>query len=301
MSPIKRINFLLTALLLSACTEGQKVGAKQMSTSPTTSIQIFLGQPVADSVASSPLPFDEDCLAPVGICWYEINKRFSEPDLPSVTLSRNGSELLQLDDVGRISTVVEEAQGRLVEQVTLNVRGLPDNSPHAEQKAFVYQLLNHLQTSGWAHFYRFAAPRISGSEASKINTADKVLGKRVLDHPWFDPRYEASLEQWLSSSNTYHWYFYQDHTYLHVTVQRSNSRSEPEEKGTYLISLELLTENAYWPQHFSEEQQKDWQQLLPALLDQYHEQRSQLEAEAQAAGIEIEDSYENPPIKALEP
>jgi hypothetical protein len=46
---------------------------------------------------------------------------------------------------------------------------------------------------------------------------------------------------------------------------------------------------------------KDWQQLLPALLDQYHEQRSQLEAEAQAAGIAIEDSYENPPIKALEP
>ncbi|MFN3581234.1 MAG: hypothetical protein ACK4VV_12270 [Pseudomonas sp.] len=103
----------------------------------------------------------------------------------------------------------------------------------------------------------------------------------------------------MRAGSTYHWYFYQSHTYLHVTVQRSNSRSEPGERGTYLITLALQAESAYWPQHFSEDQQGDWRELLPGLLEEYRQQRAQFEAEAQAAGIEIEDNYRNPAIKAL--
>lgn len=266
----------------------------------TTNVKINLGKPVKQLLDNSPLPFDEDCLAPVGMCWYEIRKRFSEPDLPSVTLLQNNSELLRVDNVGRISVVVDEAQSSHVEQVTVGVRGLPDNSLHSQQKTFVYQLLNTLLASGWTHFYRFPEARIPGSEAHKINTADRVLGRRVLNHPWFDPRHEATLDQWMSAGSTYHWYFHQDHTYLHVSVQRNNSRSEPADRGTYLINLELMTELAYWPQHFSEEQQKEWQKHLPALLDNYRQQREKLEAEARAAGIEIEESYQDPLIKVLE-
>lgn len=297
---MKCIFLLFITLILTACNEGQSLAAEGADMTATSTVKIVLGQPITDLIESSPLPFDEDCLQPVGMCWYEIKKRFAERDLPAVAISQNDSTLLQLEDVGRISVLVEEAQGRLVDQVTLGVRGLPDNSPHAEQKAFIYQLLNTLLASGWKHFYRFPAARIPGSEADKIATADQVLGKRALGHPWFDPRYEpASLEQWLRAAGTYHWYFHQDHIYLHVTVRRNNSRSEPAEKGTYLINLEVLNENAYWPQHFKEEDQKDWLKLLPALLDQYRKQRAQLETEAQAAGIEIEDSYRDPLIKAL--
>lgn len=299
-SAVKCIFLLLITLILTACNEGQSLSAEEAERPATTTVKIALDQPITALIESSPLPFDKDCLQPVRMCWYEIKKRFAEQDLPAVEISQNGSNLLQLEDVGRISVVVEEARGRLVEQVTLGIRGLPDNSPHAEQKAFIYQLLNTLLSSGWTHFYRFPAARIPGSEADKIATADKIQGKRVLGHPWFDPRYEpASMGQWLRAAGTYHWYFHQDNIYLHVTVRRSNSRSEPAERGTYLINLEVLNENAYWSQHFKEEDQKDWLKLLPGLLEQYRNQRAQLETEAQAEGIEIEDSYQDPIIKAL--
>lgn len=209
--------------------------------------------------------------------------------------------LLQLNDVARISTAADDAQDRNIEQVTFNIRGLPDNSLHAQHKQFIYQLLSTLLASGWAHFYRFQSARISGSQANKISTANEVLGRRVLAHPWFDPRYQASLDQWLQSSSFYYWNFHRDGVYLLLTAQRSNSRSEPAEKGSYLINLELLTENAYWRRHFSEEQLNDWQRLLPARLEQYHHQRNALEEQARATGIDIETHYQDPPIRALKP
>ncbi|MBQ0744789.1 MAG: hypothetical protein KBT85_15975 [Pseudomonas sp.] len=290
---------LLFTLTLSACNEGQSLAAEGTEMTAKTNVKINLGQPINDLLDDSPHPFEEDCLAHVGLCWYEIKKRFAEADLPSVTVFQNDTLLLALDDVGRVSAVVDETQGRFVEQVTLSVRGLPDNSLHSEQKGFVYQLLNTLLGSGWTHFYRFPAARISGAEAHKIVVPDEVMGMRVIAHPWFDPRYEASLEQWLSAGSTYHWFFYQSGIYLHVSVQRSNSRDAPAERGTYLINMELQTELAYWPQHFSEEDQSDWRKLMPALLEQYAQQRAKLEREAEAAGIKIEDSYRDPAIKLL--
>jgi len=95
-----------------------------------------------------------------------------------------------------------------------------------------------------------------------------VLATRA-DHPRFDLGMRLSLSSGLAQSNTYTGNFLPG-PYLTCMSQYSAATrgGEPEKKRPYLISLgACLTENAYWPQHFSEEQRKDWQQLLPALLD----------------------------------
>ena len=152
-------------------------------------------------------------------------------------------------------------------------------------------------SGGWEHMYRFPAARIPGSESHKLEGAEYVLGGYALIHPWFDPRYEASIEQWMQYSGVYSWLFYQDYAYMNVLVQRRDSQTEPGERGTYLIQIKLMDESSYWRQHFSGEQLNNWQQLLPGLLEQYRQSRELREEKARAAGIEIEESYQDPPIK----
>src|SRR5690606_18262919 len=148
--------------------------------------------------------------------------------------------------------------------------------------------------------YRFPAARIPGSESHKLEDAEYVLGEYALIHPWFDPRNEASIEQWMQYSGVYSWLFYQAYSYVNVSVQRRDSQAEPGERGTYLIKKKLREERSYWGKHFRGEQLNKWQQLLPGLLEQYRQSRESREEKARAAGIEIEESYRDPPIKALD-
>lgn len=262
-------------------------------------IEIFIDQPIDELLQSSPIAFEQDCLAPAKVCWYKIRKHLSSSQLPSVTVRKASSTLLEIQNVGSVSIVIDENLGPQVRAVDMAIRGLPDDSPHAEQKTFISQLLQGLLAAGWNHFYNFSAARISGTEADKLTDAKHVLGKRVSAHPWFDPRQEFSLEHWLKVDSFFNWYFHRDGHYLQVTAQRSNSRIAPLERGTYLISLELMSESSYWRQHFEQKQKDSWQQLLPELLEQYRQDRAALEEKARAAGIEIEEDYQNPPIQAL--
>ena len=103
-------------------------------------IQIRLEQSIDELLKSSPLPFAKDCLEPVGMCWYEVSKRFAALDLPSVEIIQGHHEL-HLDQVTQLTVVINEALGTDIQNISMVVRGLPDDSPHEAQKAFIYQLI----------------------------------------------------------------------------------------------------------------------------------------------------------------
>jgi hypothetical protein len=74
------------------------------------------------------------------------------------------------------------------------------------------------------------------------------------------------------------------------------------EKATYLVTLEFLSESAYWLTGFSEEEDKArWKELLPERLADYRQQRELLETKARAAGIAIDEDYRDPPIPGVTP
>ncbi|WP_137974001.1 hypothetical protein [Pseudomonas sp. F(2018)] len=262
-------------------------------------IKLELEQPIETLAAESPIEFSKECLDEAGMCWYKISRAGSDPLLPTFEVQQGGRVLL-LQQATDISIAFNQRIDESVQNFNITLRGLPDNSTHEATQEFLYTLISDIEEAGWQHYYSPSDPRISGSQADKIDSPDDVLGSYVMSHPWLDPDHQIDLQRWLELGSFYNWYFYNDGAYLHLRAWRRDSENAPMEKATYLITLEFLTESAYWLSGFSEEEDKErWKELLPARLDEYRQQREKLEARARAAGIEIDEAYQDPPIKAL--
>jgi hypothetical protein len=262
-------------------------------------IKLELEQSIEALTAESPIEFSKECLDEADMCWYKINRTGSDPLLPSFQIQQSGRILL-LQQATDISIASTQRIDESVQNFNITLRGLPDNSPHEETQKFIYTLIGDIKEAGWQHYYFPSDPRISGTQADKIDSPDEVLGSYVMSHPWLDPEHQIDLQRWLKFGSFYNWYFYNDGSYLHLRAWRRDSDSAPMEKATYLITLEFLTESAYWLSGFSDEDDKArWKELLPARLDDYRQHREKQEERAREAGIEIDEAYQDPPIKAL--
>lgn len=290
--------WLILVLFLSACTEKDNLENTAMTTRHPV-IEVQFEQAIDSLIAKSPLEFTPDCLQPVGMCWYEISRRSADPNLPTVEVS-HGIQSLTIEQVSDISIVIDDNVGKNIHNLSLTLRGLPDNSTHEEAQSFIYALIENIQASAWEHYYFPSDPRIPGTEASKIPSPNDVLGSHVMSHPWLDPNHKIDLERWLKIGTFYSWYFYNDGVYLHLKARRNDADNTPQEKATYLLTLEFLTESGYWRGDFTEEDKKPhWQELLPERLESYKQQRNESENQARAAGIAVDESYQDPQIKAL--
>ena len=293
---VKRIiSLLATAFLLPACDVAKDSVNEVNGMSGEQSITIHINEPISELLGRAPLTFRADCLQPVMICRYQFRKPFSSRSLPSVSVMDGSEQLLDLEETAGITIVIDEELGSEIRDIRFSLRGLPDNTPHKANKDNIYKRIQDLIKQGWTHMYHFPAPRIPGDQADRLTDARG----HSLAHPWFDPRYEVSLDNWIKFRRTYHWYLHKNGYYLHLSVRRENSETEPLESGTYLTSLELMTEESYWRKHFEYEQKAQWKELLPELLEEYRQQRAATEEAAIAAGIRIEDDYRDPYIREL--
>ncbi|NWA23602.1 hypothetical protein HX866_01730 [Pseudomonas gingeri] len=261
-------------------------------------IEINLSENINDVIARSPIPFKPDCLAAAGVCWYEISRSPNNKELPIASI-KTGAHTLLLKNAFRISTAIFDRDGSQIESIEITLRGLPDDSLHEDSQEALYQLINGLQRAGWTHYYHRSDPRISGKEMDKINTPEKVLGKLVFSHPWLAPNYKIDLKRWLEIGLFYDWYFFNEHSYLHLRALHSPSRAAPKERGTYLVTLTFSTEAEFWKIPFQGEDKLHWKELLPDELAISKKRREALEAKARAAGIEVDELYQDPLIRAL--
>jgi hypothetical protein len=281
--------------LLSACGDARDIGSGSMTGKKST-IEIQLQEDINTLLTASPVKFSEECMSQVNMCWYKIDKSFGDVDLPSVKV--NGA--LILDDVAAVSIAIDKDVGNNIESLDLSIRSLPDGSKHKEYQAFLYSLLEKIKSAGWTHYYAPSDPRISGSQIDKISSPGKVLGDYVLSHPWLDPDYRLDLDRWLKVDDFYDWNFYNNGSYLTLRAQRRDSDDAPNERGTYLVSLNFTTEREYWAPAFNDSKDKArWKELLPGLLKNYKAIRDAREKKAIDAGIKVDSSYQDPPIKAL--
>ncbi|PMW41790.1 hypothetical protein C1X48_06335 [Pseudomonas sp. FW305-3-2-15-A-R2A1] len=164
----------------------------------------------------------------------------------------------------------------------------------------IFSLIDKIKKSGWSHFYFPEDPRISGSQAGKISSPDEVFGRYVSSHPWLDPDYQLDLKRWLQIGSFYRWYFYKDGIYLNLKAWKQNDSEAPTEKATYLITLDFQSESEFWLDGITDKKERQhWKELLPGRLNAYHKTRLELEEKARAAGIEIDESYQDPLIHAL--
>jgi hypothetical protein len=294
---IRYLFVIWVILFASGCDQSSNKGV--VTVGDTKSLLSFtLGVPVSNMVAqaSASLPFEKSCVS--GLCWYEINKSSNNKSLPSVAVGL-GENKLQFDNVTGVTSTVDEKFGENVQNIELTLRGLPDNTSHEENKAFIYAFVKMIASKGWQYYRYPESPRIPGSEAGKLSRAGFVMGVNVLSHPWFDPAVEISMAQWMSNTGFYDWDFYKDGIYLKLRAWRSDSDVNSETYGNYLITVEFHSEQDFWINQFVEDDMPNWVSLLPSLLVKYHQQRQELEAKAKASGIKIDETYQDPPIKAL--
>jgi len=285
---------IIACTFLSACNDSES-----NMTNKTPPIEINLYSSVKNTVDVSDNGFSRQCMKDLDLCWYKIDKSANDKNLPDATV-KNGSSSLSLSQLTNITIAVDERVSDKVENLNITLRGLPDNSTHEQSKSFIYELIKNIKASGWEHYYFVEDPRISGSQAKKIDSPDHVLGYSVSSHPWLDPNYPIDIDHWLKIDPFYNWYFYNDGIYLHLKAWRHNSKDAPTKTGTYLISLDFQSEREFWKSSIPEKERYRWKELLPEKLSSFHETRLTIEAKARAAGIEIDESYQDPSIKAFE-
>jgi len=193
----------------------------------------------------------------------------------------------------------EVTQGHL-DSVELTLRGVPSRSDVPVAKQFAYGVIHQILDAGWARYVFPDEPRIAGRESVNLPDCRKVFGYHVLVHPCFDPLYEMSDQQWLGGDRFYNWYFYRDGYYLRFKVWRSRDQKDPPGQASYLFNVEVESEQEFWSSHFKSEDRSQWKALLPGLLEKYRLRREEIETQVERAGIEIDRSYQDPPISALE-
>lgn len=292
---MKFLWIFFSGLLLAACNNGES-----NMTTAQNNIEIELHDQIEKAVQNSPLKFSQECMSELDLCWYKFKRSANEKELPTITV-KNSSSSLTIEKATSITMVVDKKVGDTIENLDLTVRGLPDNSPHEKQKTFIYNLLKKIQAAGWKHYYYPGDPRISGSQLKKIPSPDSVLGYLTSSHPWLDPDYELDIDRWLQIESFYNWYFYNDGVYLTFKAWRRDSKDTPNETGTYLLSMEFLSERDFWSSGFTKDEEKaKWKELLPAQLKRDHDARAAAENNARAAGIEIDENYKDPVIKAIQ-
>jgi hypothetical protein len=292
---MKPLWLIIFCLLLTACNDSES-----NMTNITTPVEIVFNSPIKNLLDTSDNEFSPQCMKDLELCWYKIEKSANDKNLPNAVV-KNGSSSLNLKQITNITIFVDEMVGNQIENLNITLRGLPDNSTHEQQKTFTYQIIEDIKTSGWKHYYFVEDPRISGSQTNKIKSPDNVVGHSVSSHPWLDPHYPLDIDHWLKISPFYYWNFYNNGAYLSLKAWRRDSNDNPTKTGTYLISLEFKSEREFWKDGITDKTDRlNWKELLPARIESFHATRLKIEEKARAAGIEIDESYQDPPIHALE-
>ncbi|GLH33862.1 hypothetical protein BR1R5_32500 [Pseudomonas sp. BR1R-5] len=232
------------------------------------------------------------------LCLYEFSLTFSEPlraDLEVISKTGN----LEFNDI--ISTTLRTFDGNNIDKANITLGGVEPESEHTQAIDYFYRQVGKLQESGWLRYIFPDEARVSGSQAHKLNDARSILGVPVETGPWNDPTLKLTKEEWLAMPMFSSWYFYKDGTYLLLQVQRQKSEIAPEERGSYLFTLTFESETEFYKSFVEgEKDRKDWKALVPAELKRMAQERAQTEARLKKMGIAIDESYQDPPIKALE-
>ncbi|HEK1692893.1 TPA: hypothetical protein SMR48_004171 [Pseudomonas putida] len=261
---------------------------------PTISFE--LDAPVERALGSSSVHFIKDCM--LGLCMYKYSLTFSKPLRANLEIISSAGNL-KFDDM--VSATLVTFEGDNINSANITLGGIDSDAEHANAMRYHYQLVEKLEAQGWRRFIFQNEARVPGTEALKFENTHYVLDKPVGTGPWDDPALKRTQEQWLSMRTFSTWYFQKNGVYLKLSELRWDSEEAPEKKGSYLFTLELESESEFYKGYFEgEKDRKDWKALVPAELKRMAQERAQTEARLKKMGIAIDESYQDPPIKALE-
>lgn len=276
-------------LFLMACGESQMGSNKPI-------VQFQINKNIQNAISNSSVEFKKDCM--LGICLYKYSLSFASGHRAAIDINPGSSTSLHYTD--GVGVTLGTYESDTVNDAEIILGGVDPKSSHSLAMNYFRDQADALLVKGWHRFIMPNEARVSGSQAKKFDSPRSVLGKPIGTGPWNDPTLVLSQEEWLAMPMFSSWYFYKDGVYLTLRVQRENSESAPEEKGSYLFTLTIESEAEFYKGFFESEDREQWTILLPGELKRMAQERAQTEARLKKMGIAIDESYQNPSIKALE-
>jgi hypothetical protein len=275
----------ITSIFKTEVSEQQK--GKEMFFSKKYSI--WLGESGNDWAKRYPDKLNVDH-QPAGIYFYKMD--WERPR--GIVVIEHGKYSFKIDDVlGVMGTYDPDNPHEGIFNIDV-MSGLsvpdPGLGPHDEARLKTYAILERIQKAGWKILTPLSEPRLRGKE--RLHYALNDLGAYI----GLDLTYKPSLEEWMRIENLTDWNFYADHQYLKVHFQRDSSFLDPTKPGAYLLSFELISETEEFRGYVESEFRKTYKEKLPNELAGLAKSRLEAETKLKAQGIQIDESYEDPPL-----
>jgi hypothetical protein len=296
---MRRLTLLLLALSFSAVMGCQKA-TDFTSKEPTQQKAILMPQQVT---------------LEIGVQGDALLKRY--PDLVRVDRQPAGLDFYQIDWDTKPQGIVTIAHGKnsfVIEEVfgvmgTYNHdwinEGINDFDitaginasefiSHDDARLKTYAILQKILQAGWQAFIWRDEPRLQG----KIRQ-DYVLHDQSADG--LDPNYLPTFDEWMKINSRTNWLFYVEHMYLTVSFTREHTMTDPSKPGAYLLNFNLKSEAEHYRGYVGvgSVNRTKWKELLPASLAKLPPIRAKAEAELRAKGINIDETYQDPPVPDL--
>ena len=276
----------LNLVLLTGCQENLKKEVNIMSSNAT----IRLGEQGEAFAKRYPSQINID-RQPAGLTFYSIDWK---PSAPGTITFEHGKHTFTIENVLGVmgdQNIVYPEEGMSEMSITAGITA-PEFISHDEARQQMFAVLQRILQAGWKVFIQRDDPRLRGKDA--LNYVLTTSSASSLD-----ATYLPTFEEWMRIESMTNWFFYADHVYLEVNFTREHTLTDPTKPGAYLISFNLKNEAEHFRGYVGPNNRKRWKELLPAELAKLPPMRAEAEAKMRAKGVQIDDTYQDPPVPAF--
>lgn len=301
------LNILLLALLLAGSagilltTSGQPPDFQSAKPAPPQSKTSAMSQQISINVGESALEFTKRYAGLVkmhspapGTEYYAID--WDQRPRGVVKIDHGAYSFMIEDVLGISSLLVLDLSSEGLSEFDIN-SGMSVPSPslidHDEARLKTYAILKRILDAGWKQVIERSEPRLMEKARQDYMFATSSING-------LDARYVPSFEDWMRIESNTPWSFYANGLFMEVNFTREPTLTDPTKPGSYLLSFNIKTAVEYYRGYAGPENRARWKELLPAALAQAASERARRETELHEKGIQIDTSYQDPPLPNLE-
>ncbi|MET3133011.1 hypothetical protein AAKU55_003293 [Oxalobacteraceae bacterium GrIS 1.11] len=225
---------------------------------------------------------------PAGLDFYQLRWTTSAPGSLTIEHGKNSFNVENALSFTGTQDLTYPEEGMSELSVRAGVTAT-DLISHDEARKKMHAILQNILQAGWTRFIDRGDPRLSGKDMLEFILTTSSASS-------LDPKYNPTLEEWMSIHSMTIWTFYANHVYLEVSFMREHTLTDPTKPGAYIVNFNLKSEAEHFRAYVGSHNRKKWKELLPAELLKLPPMRAEAEAAMRLRGIKIDETYQDPPV-----
>lgn len=283
------------AFLAAGCAPGEgpnQADASLGEAAASAPIDLRIGSPEA---FGEPLVYGS-----LGLSTSNHDFDYRQPRHPRVRLL-HGAYTLTTPEVEHIDIYGDKDLGG-IDEIKLVLHEPLYGATHEQARDFVRDLIRQIRAAGWKRLIYVSSPRFKGDSALRTAFSDVYHLPPELTGLSLDPDAELPIADMVREgeggawSPRFRWQFYADGVELIVGLFDTRFDEKRPDYNTYRVELEFASQESQMRLLFPEKVRADWRELWPAKALELSAERAEREALARKHGLEIDESYSDPPI-----